>query len=298
MYVGRVRRFAIRWLLTAGPAFVLITAISTAAVTVRQQLANATDSEFLQIKDRARHGDTGAEVAMGVAYEDGIHVVKNVDEAIRWYRLAGEQGSAEVQHHLATVYEAGQNFTEAAVWYRKAAEQGYAPAQCNLGTLYREGRGVGRDLAEAAKWFEVAARQGDTQAESNIGYMYNYGEGVRQDYAEAVKWYRLAAQQGFAIAQKNLGTMYALGQGVAQDEHEALHWFAVAADHGLAVAWVNEALVYMQGSQVPRDYSRAGVLLNKAIAAGVVDAKPLLENLAAMQREPQTQTADAAKPKR
>jgi uncharacterized protein len=298
MYVGRVRRFATRWWLTTGPAFVLITAITTAAVTVKQQLVNATDSEFRQLQDRARHGDAGAEAAMGVAYEEGIHVAKDMKQAVEWYRRAAEQGNAEVQHHLAALYEAGHNFTDAALWYRKAAEQGNAPAQCNLGTLYHDGRGVERDLAEAAKWFEVGARQGDAQAESNIGYMYNYGEGVRQDYGEAVKWYRLAAEQGFAIAQKNLGTMYALGQGVEQDEHEALRWFASAADHGLAMAWVNAALLYMQGSQINRDYERAGMLLNKAIAAGVVDAKPLLQNLAAMQREAtESQTADAAKPK-
>ncbi|MFP6745782.1 MAG: hypothetical protein VCB77_11420 [Alphaproteobacteria bacterium] len=50
------------------------------------------------------------------------------------------------------------DYTEAAKWYRLAAEQGNAEGQRRLGTLYAEGQGVPQDLAfEFAKHCRVVA---------------------------------------------------------------------------------------------------------------------------------------------
>ena len=50
---------------------------------------------------------------------------------------------------------------EAVKWYRLAAEQGDAAAQYNLGFAYYNGEGVEQDYAEAVKWWQMAAEQGD-----------------------------------------------------------------------------------------------------------------------------------------
>ena len=49
---------------------------------------------------------------------------------------------------------------EAVKWYRMAADQGLVAAQYNLGLKYERGEGVGRDHGEAVKWFRKAADQG------------------------------------------------------------------------------------------------------------------------------------------
>ena len=49
---------------------------------------------------------------------------------------------------------------EAVRWYRLAAEQGYAKAQFNLGLMYDFGEGVPEDDTEAVKWHHLAAEQG------------------------------------------------------------------------------------------------------------------------------------------
>ena len=46
---------------------------------------------------------------------------------------------------------------EAVRWYRLAADQGYAPAQYNLGTMYVRGRGVPEDVVTAHMWVSLAA---------------------------------------------------------------------------------------------------------------------------------------------
>ena len=49
---------------------------------------------------------------------------------------------------------------EAVRWSRLAAEQGLASAQYNLGVMYDNGEGVLKDNAEAARWYRLARRTG------------------------------------------------------------------------------------------------------------------------------------------
>ena len=130
---------------------------------------------------------------------------------------------------------AGQTF-EAVRWYRLAAEQGDATAQYNLGLMYATGEGVPEDHAEAAKWFRLAAEQGDAAHQRRLGFVYATGEGVPEDHAEAAKWYRLAAEQGDAAHQRRLGFVYATGEGVPEDHAEAAKWYRLAAEQGDAGA--------------------------------------------------------------
>jgi len=99
------------------------------------------------------------------------------------------------------------DYVEAVKSYRKAAEQGSADAQNNLGVMYNNAWGVTQDYAEAVKWYRKAAEQGLASAQNNLGVMYNNAWGVTKDDAEAVKWFRKAAEQGNADARKTLRVM-------------------------------------------------------------------------------------------
>ena len=50
-----------------------------------------------------------------------------------------------------------QDYAEAVKWYRLAAEQGDAASQFNLGLKYGKGEGVPQDYVEAHKWLNLAA---------------------------------------------------------------------------------------------------------------------------------------------
>ena len=60
-----------------------------------------------------------------------------------------------------------QNDAEAVKWLRLAAEQGVARAQYTLGLNYALGQGVPQDYVEAHKWVNLAAAQsqGDEQTQ-------------------------------------------------------------------------------------------------------------------------------------
>ncbi len=52
-----------------------------------------------------------------------------------------------------------QDETEAVRWLRLAAEQGYAPGQASLGAAYLLGGGVPEDLVAAHMWLDLAGAQ-------------------------------------------------------------------------------------------------------------------------------------------
>ena len=75
-----------------------------------------------------------------------------------------------LKHLTATefLYPAGDPI-EALKWHRLAAEQGYAPSQTYVGLQYfNGGAGLSLDKVEALKWFNLAAEQGDEDAQNYL----------------------------------------------------------------------------------------------------------------------------------
>jgi uncharacterized protein len=76
---------------------------------------------------------------------------------------------------------------------RPLAEQGHADAQYFLGTMYHDGVGVPRDYATAASWYRKAAERWYVMAQGSLGGLYVQGHGVPQDDVLAHMWFILAA---------------------------------------------------------------------------------------------------------
>jgi membrane associated rhomboid family serine protease/tetratricopeptide (TPR) repeat protein len=197
---------------------------------------------------------------------------KNYSDAMRWYRMAADQGDAAAQLNVGGLYHNGwgvpQNYPEAMQWFRKAAAQGNPAAQNDIGILFANGRGVPKDYAEAMRWYRMAAAQGFALAQTNIGFLYEDGSGVSLDYAEAMRWFRMAAAQGSADAQNKIGLLYQRGRGVSQNPVEAVRWFQMAAVQGFAPAQTNVGWMIARGDGAPKDCTAARQWFEKAAAAG------------------------------
>ncbi len=61
-----------------------------------------------------------------------------------------------------------KNYADAVKWYKMAAEQGYVKAQYILGNCYENGEGVEKDSGEAIKWYKKAAEQGFLPAKERL----------------------------------------------------------------------------------------------------------------------------------
>jgi len=119
-----------------------------------------------------------------------------------------------------------QNHKTAMKWYKLAAEQGYVSAQCNLGHMYKKGQGVSQNYKTAMKWYTLAAMNspsfitrsisssgsenslditsGNAVAQSSLGAMYAEGQGVPKDYIRAHMWWSIATSSGDKGAVKNV----------------------------------------------------------------------------------------------
>ena len=75
---------------------------------------------------------------LGLMYAEGSGVPQDDTEAVKWYRVAAEQGLVVAHNNLGRIYmenpSVPQNYGAAAMWYRSAAEQGFAAAQTELGS--------------------------------------------------------------------------------------------------------------------------------------------------------------------
>lgn len=139
-----------------------------------------------------------AEYLIGVMFEYGHGVEANIQEALRWYRGAAEQGLPQAQNSIGFMYSLGlgvsRNEALAAMWLRRAAIQGHSGAQTNLGILYTTGRGVPRDEDEAVHWFRSAARCGNRQAQELLARAYSKGwYGLPCDPVRAEFWWQKIA---------------------------------------------------------------------------------------------------------
>jgi hypothetical protein len=95
------------------------------------------------------------------------------------------------------------NFEESVKWYQLSAEQGNADTQNNLATMYAEGEGVQKDAHKAKQLYERAAQQGNFDAPNNLGTMYLQEVRITRNYIRAYMWFHLGEMKGDRAAKKN-----------------------------------------------------------------------------------------------
>ncbi len=212
----------------------------------------------------ADSGSAAAQFLIGLMYEQGRGVPRDLAQAVMWYRRAAEQNDVYAQFRLGFLYAHGRGVNrddaEAVEWYGRAARQGNQAAQSMVDQMLAEGRGLapGRSRRDS-EHVRQAAEQGVASAQYQLARQYATGQGAGKDYAEAVKWFRRAAEQGLATAQYQLGLRYANGEGVTRDYAEAVKWYRRAAEQGVAFAQFNLGVRYANGQGVDRDPALAYV---------------------------------------
>jgi TPR repeat protein len=213
---------------------------------------------------------------------------KKYTEAFDAFYKAAQQGHADAQNFLGTIYFDGiannmQSYPQAMFWYKKAAEQGNMYAQGNLGNMYFEGLGTKQDYVQAFHWCQKAAEQGYASSQNKLGLMYKRGLGVTKDIQKSVQWYQKAAEQGNAAAQNNLGNKYFEGDGLTKDYAKAMEWYQKAATQGNANAQNKLGVMYENGLNTAKDIKQATQWYQKSAAQGNEGANDALKRLGVTQ---------------
>jgi uncharacterized protein len=175
----------------------------------------------------ARTGEAKAQKIIGHMYSGGEYVIQDDAEAIRWYRLAAEQGDCIAQHNLAS-YLLDEDINEAIKWYILSAKKDFVFAQDTLGDIYSgiliSSEEYRNDL-EAVRWYEKAASRGFPPCCHKLAQLYMTSSAIPKNEAEAYKWYQLAADRDYPPSQLILAESYESGLlGLSKDLGKAQFW--------------------------------------------------------------------------
>ncbi|SDE37713.1 SEL1-like repeat protein [Ruegeria marina] len=219
--------------------------------------------------ERARSGDSEAQVALADQLRTGDGLPQNFAESAKWYARAAESGDpaalnrlgqmrfaglgvaqdhalaldllsraaasgdARMIHDLAQALDSAPgdlaDHARAVQLYRQAAGLGFEESAVSLAALLIEGRGTAADPDQARRLLEPIAARGHPKAANNLALLFVRGDGVEQDYARAAELFRIAADAGMPEAIRNLGVLYENGFGVPQSDEEAASLYRLAA---------------------------------------------------------------------
>ena len=145
--------------------------------------------------------------------------------------LAQQDQTIEQYQAAAAAYQSG-NFAAAEKLWTTLANQGNANAQYAIGIMHLKKEIPGARDQIAFRYLIDAAKGGHVAAMFNLGVAYWEGRGTQRQPAKAANWWELAAEQQDAGAQYNLGLAYYLGEGRKQDANKAKYWLDQAIKNG------------------------------------------------------------------
>lgn len=198
---------------------------------------------------------------LGILYEDGLGVPRDIDRALGYYRRGAMLGSPKAMFRAGVMYWLG------------------AP-------------GVAVDRREGRRYLSMAAAAGDSEAQRYLAAESTGGDAndpvLRADQAlaaghaeEYVAILKAAAESGHVRAQTRLAWSYESGRGVARDLALAAQWFSTAAKAGDGEAMYALAVMYGTGAGQTKDALQAEQWLQRSAAAGYPAARADLK-----RREP------------
>lgn len=172
---------------------------------------------------------------LGLCYENGLGIEKDLHKAYESYATAADQGLAPAKFKLAIFFEEGlaveKDLAKAVELYTEAADQGHAGAQNNLAIYYDLGQGVEANLSKAIELFNKSAKQGNAAAQTNLAICYENIEDGNKDIQKAFELYTQAANQGFVRAQYLLACFY-LKDNIFKNKEKAIELLEKAAGQG------------------------------------------------------------------
>jgi TPR repeat protein len=253
------------------------------------------DKALFWLKRAYEIGDDEAKASaannLGVLYRQ--NEVKNINESIRWYKIAIEiDGSVDSIYNLGIIYKNDlKDYPKAIELYEKAYKLGLSDGAYSLGILYED---FYKDYPKAIEWYEAAHKAGNENAAYALGILYM---DIYKDYPNAIKWYEIAYKMGDNDAAHSLGLLY---KDALKDYAKALEWFQISFDKHKRYAslyWIG--IMYKDGIGVKQDLVKARSLLQKVFDNSVrtlkQEAKEALKQLDKLDQEQSTKADDLKK---
>lgn len=83
-------------------------------------------------------------------------VASDSDQALKYKLVSAKAGYALAQHDVANLYDKQGNSAEALKWWKMAGDQGYPNALFSLSRVYSAGKGAPRDISLSYAYFKLS----------------------------------------------------------------------------------------------------------------------------------------------
>lgn len=157
------------------------------------------------IVEQAEHGNTFAQIVLGLMYQDEIGVSKDLDLSLQYLQQAADAGNPSALNSMGCQYLDGIGVVEdeqqAVVYFREAIAKGSVTATNNLAVCYRNGCFVEKDIKQTIMLYKQAAVAGLSCAAFELGKMYLEGNETEKKHQLAMQYLQQAADKQYDQAQ-------------------------------------------------------------------------------------------------
>ena len=144
----------------------------------------------------SNQGDPEATNRVGVMYEQGIGVEKDLVKAFKYYHTSANMNSLSGMANFASCLLEGKgtdvNINLGLEWLNKSSEKGNGVASTTLASYYTNGKYVEQDYKKAKELLERGMEQKYGPAGLELSRFYKEGLGVEKDLEKAKELEELA----------------------------------------------------------------------------------------------------------
>ena len=135
----------------------------------------------------AKHNISDCANDLGVGYQNGTFVEKDIYKALEYYTLAASLGNRYGKSNAALLYLNKDypfySIEKAEMMYKELIKDGYKEYESNLIDIYESTN----NSVELFKIYKLRAGEGNTRAMNTLAYMYAKGEGTPKNLEKAIE---------------------------------------------------------------------------------------------------------------
>ena len=267
------------------PVIFWMTAVGLLGVVILIAANNAAVSEQNEVdwlNRLAVSGDSGAQLQLGLAYQEGRYgLEQDARTGLYWLTAAARGGNAYAADLVANRYAAvvPQQMQKAVYWWQQAADEGNTDADVQLGE-YMMHTGVQK---EALSWLRMAADRGDRRAHQDLARIYRTDNSPSEtDLHRGENRVAVLAQEVDSTSMKTAFAIWDVIK-VGSTSQQSAGALISRAQQGDPIAEYQLAVRYRDGAwAVETDPQKSMQWLQRSVAAG---NRVAAKDLAAIQHD-------------
>ena len=252
-------------------------AIAYAGTCIDSYTSNEFEDAFNICFFEAEGGDASASYYLARIHEKSLSIKSVPKKSLALYKVAAANNHPKANRRLGVLYQYGllvnRDLRIARDYYRSAASLGDVESLVNLGYFFESGIVGNKDYKKAVQLYLEAMEGGNTDALVSLARCYRMGYGVDRDYRKEESLLLTAAKKGSVSAQFTLGTIY-------KDKHikldKAARWFREAANRGDSMSMYYLATVLEMQGDPKSKLTEAADWYVKAAKTGYFTARVLI----------------------